>query len=149
MSSLLPYIIDVSIHTLIGLVITLPLWIKPFLPKALFAVFIVTSLLDIDHFVTAKSIRIKDAVTLKHRPNTHSAAFAIAVGGITFGLTRNPKAGIAAGVGVLSHIFRDASSRSAPTPILWPLKVGRIPYWLYIAGEFMLFIGCWLIKKWV
>lgn len=141
------FIIDVFIHTIIGTAVALPLWVKPYLSKVLLAVFLVTSLIDIDHFIVAKSPRIHDAITLKYRPYTHSITFAVVGGFVAFWLTKNPRIGIVIGVGITSHVLRDAIM--GITPILWPLRISKLPVWLYVSGEVILFIGCLILRKWV
>ncbi|MFA5032416.1 MAG: metal-dependent hydrolase [bacterium] len=141
------YIIDVIIHTAIGIIVIIPLWVKPFLRKVLLAVFIASSLIDIDHFIAAKSIYLKDAVTLRYRPYTHSITFAVIVGGITFGITKSPRIGVAVCGGIMSHVLRDAST--GITFILYPMKLTKIPVWVYVMGELLIFICCLVLRKWI
>jgi membrane-bound metal-dependent hydrolase YbcI (DUF457 family) len=149
------YIIDVIIHTIIGIIVTIPLWTKPFLKmehpalavKVLLAVFIVSSLIDVDHFIAAKSIHLKDAATLRHRPYTHSITFAVIAGGIAFGITKNPRIGVAVCAGIMSHVLRDAST--GITFILYPMKLEYIPVWVYVMSEVLIFICCLVLRKWI
>ncbi|MDD5528444.1 MAG: metal-dependent hydrolase [bacterium] len=141
------YLIDVIIHTTIGIIVTVPLWAKPFLRKVLFAVFIVSSLIDIDHFISAKSIHLKDAATLRYRPYTHSITFAVIAGGITFGITKSPRIGVAVCSGIMSHVLRDAST--GITFILYPMKLTKIPVWVYVMSELLIFICCLVLRKWI
>ena len=82
------------------------------------------TLIDIDHPVAARSLRLGPMVSMEVRPRTHSLLSAVGAGGL--GLAAGgPVHGWAAFAGLASHLLHDAGDRAAPTPLLWPLAPAR------------------------
>jgi hypothetical protein len=133
-------IFDNLIHGFISLIILFPLSNKIGLKPSLFLLvaFLLGSCLDIDHFIVARTVYIKDVVHLSLRPYTHSITFSLGIALAVWLLTKSPVWGITVFVGLSSHILRDASN--GITPILWPLHIYKIPIGLYLGGEATLFI---------
>lgn len=134
-------LVDVFIHGIIGLTIASPL-ISPYL---LLLAFTISTILDVDHFIAAKSMRISDAITLKNRPCTHSLTFGVFISSVIWICTKNDKIAITVALAILSHVLRDAPSRK--TLILWPAKFDSIPYWSYIVMEMLLLFICWIFAN--
>ena len=80
--------------------------------------------IDIDHAVAARSLRVRDTTALATRPRTHSVVTALASGTLV-ALARGPVHGWAAFGGLGSHLLHDAGDRAAPTPLLWPFAPAR------------------------
>jgi hypothetical protein len=77
------------------------------------------TVIDVDHAIVARSARPRAMLSLPARPASHgllAAAAAGAVGAAGGGAVH----GWAAFAGLASHVLRDASDGSAPTPLLWP-----------------------------
>jgi membrane-bound metal-dependent hydrolase YbcI (DUF457 family) len=81
-------------------------------------------LIDVDHAVAARSLRIRDTTALPARPRTHSLLTALAAGAAV-GAAAGPVHGWAAFGALASHLFHDAGDRAAPTPLLWPFAPAR------------------------
>ena len=81
-------------------------------------------LIDVDHAVAARSVRIGATTGLDTRPRTHSAVTALATGAAV-GFAAGPVQGWAAFAGLVSHLLHDAGDRAAPTPVLWPFAPAR------------------------
>jgi hypothetical protein len=80
--------------------------------------------IDVDHVVAARSLRIRDTTALDTRPRTHSVVTALAAGAVAT-VAAGPLHGWAATAGLVSHLLHDAGDRAAPTPVLWPLRPPR------------------------
>jgi membrane-bound metal-dependent hydrolase YbcI (DUF457 family) len=80
--------------------------------------------IDIDHAVAARSLRVRDTTALATRPRTHSLVTALAVGALV-AARAGPAHGWAAFGGLVSHLMHDAGDRAAPTPLLWPVAPAR------------------------
>jgi membrane-bound metal-dependent hydrolase YbcI (DUF457 family) len=80
--------------------------------------------IDVDHAVAARSVRIAATTGLDTRPRTHSAVTALAAGAAV-GLAAGPVQGWSAFAGLVSHLLHDAGDRAAPTPVLWPFAPAR------------------------
>ena len=132
-------LLDVLVHGLVALIVVYSLGV-PYV----FIAFIIAVALDIDHFIVAKSFKISDAIKLKYRPYTHSITFAIFVGCVVWGLTKNTILAFTVILAIASHVLRDAST--GVTFILWPFRLLYIPYWSYIMLEIALLIGGWGLK---
>src|SRR5689334_10527 len=81
-------------------------------------------LIDIDHAVAARSLRIRDTTSLATRPRTHSLLTALGAGTLV-GAAAGPLHGWAAFGALASHLLHDAGDRAAPTPLLWPFAPAR------------------------
>jgi membrane-bound metal-dependent hydrolase YbcI (DUF457 family) len=78
-------------------------------------------LIDLDHAVAARSLRVRDTTGLATRPRTHSLVTAAGAGALVT-LARGPVEGWAVFGGLVSHFLHDAGDRAAPTPMLWPFR---------------------------
>lgn len=103
--------------------------------------------IDIDHAVAARSVRIRATTSLATRPRTHSVITALGLGGLV-GLAAGPVHGWAAFGGLASHLLHDAGDRAAPTPMLWPFvparQLGR--RW-QLAGTALLLLGSVAVSR--
>ena len=110
-------------HALIAAAVAAPL-----VPRAgrrvLITAIAAALVIDIDHAVAARSVRIDATTSLLTRPRTHSLVTALGVGaGVT--TAAGPVHGWAAFGALASHLLHDAGDRAAPTPMLWPLAPAR------------------------
>lgn len=133
---------DAFLHGVIALLILLPLchfWYHYAI--AFFSAF----LLDVDHFISARSFRLKDAINLSTRPISHSITFAGALGLVLWLIFPETILPLLLFISVTSHVVKDAET--GITPILWPLKLRKIPHFFYIIIEILLFIGIVIISS--
>jgi membrane-bound metal-dependent hydrolase YbcI (DUF457 family) len=80
--------------------------------------------IDIDHAVAARSVRINATTSLPTRPRTHSLVTAVGAGAAV-GAAAGPVHGWVAFGALVSHLLHDAGDRAAPTPMLWPVAPAR------------------------
>ena len=80
--------------------------------------------IDVDHAVAARSLRVRATTALPMRPRSHSLATALGTG-LAVGAAAGPVHGWAAFGGLVSHLLHDAGDRAAPTPLLWPFAPAR------------------------
>jgi membrane-bound metal-dependent hydrolase YbcI (DUF457 family) len=80
--------------------------------------------IDLDHAVAARSVRLRATTGLDTRPRTHSLVTALAVA-LLVTRRRGPVQGWAVFGGLVSHFLHDAGDRAAPTPMLWPFAPAR------------------------
>jgi len=80
--------------------------------------------IDIDHVVAARSVRVRDTTSLRVRPRSHSLVVALGAGAVA-AAAAGPAHGWAAFGGLASHLMHDAGDRAAPTPVLWPFARAR------------------------
>ena len=80
--------------------------------------------IDVDHAVAARSLRVRDTTALPTRPRSHSLATALGTG-LAVAAAAGPVHGWAAFGGLVSHLLHDAGDRAAPTPLLWPFAPAR------------------------
>jgi membrane-bound metal-dependent hydrolase YbcI (DUF457 family) len=110
-------------HALIAAAVTAPL-----VPRAgrgvLGTAVAVSTVIDADHIVAARSPRVRNTTSLAERPRTHSLVTAAATGA-TVTAVAGPWHGWAAFAGLASHLLHDAGDRAAPTPLLWPFAPAR------------------------
>jgi membrane-bound metal-dependent hydrolase YbcI (DUF457 family) len=110
-------------HALIAATVTAPL-----VPRAgrrvLGTAVAVSTVIDADHIVAARSARVRNTTALAERPRTHSVLTAVATGA-TVSAVAGPWHGWAAFAGLVSHLLHDAGDRAAPTPLLWPFAPAR------------------------
>jgi len=103
--------------------------------------------IDLDHAVAARSVRVRDTTALDTRPRTHSLVTAVAAG-TTVGFARGPVEGWAVVGGLVSHLLHDAGDSAAPTPLLWPFAPARqIGRRRQLAGTALLVLGSALISR--
>jgi hypothetical protein len=80
--------------------------------------------IDVDHAVAARSVRVRDTTGLATRPRSHSLVTALGTGAAV-AAAAGPAHGWAAFGGLASHLLHDAGDRAAPTPLLWPFARAR------------------------
>jgi len=133
-------------HVLIAAAVVAPL--APRSGRAVFGTATAVALLiDIDHAVAARSLRVRDTTGLAVRPPSHSLLVAAAAGAlVAAGAGRWH--GWAAGAALVSHLLHDAGDRAAPTPLLWPFAPARqIGRRRQLAGTALLALGSVLISR--
>jgi hypothetical protein len=110
-------------HALIAAAVAAPL-VRPAGPRVLASAVIAALVIDVDHAVAARSVRIRDTTGLPTRPRTHSLVIALGAGAA---VTRaaGPLHGWATFGALASHLLHDAGDRAAPTPVLWPFAPAR------------------------
>ena len=126
---------DNWVHGMIAVLIALPLFEKRNYLQLVF-VFLIASLLDLDHFIVNFSFSLTKAISLTMRPATHSITFAIAASIIYFVITKNKKWTWIIFIAIVSHVVRDAYGGG--TPIFYPSSISMIPYWSYLIVECLL-----------
>jgi LexA-binding, inner membrane-associated putative hydrolase len=110
-------------HSLIAATVVAPL--VPRAGRAVVATAVAAALvIDVDHAVAARSVRVRHTTALATRPRTHSALTALGTGAVV-AATAGPLHGWAAFAGLVSHLLHDAGDRAAPTPVLWPFAPAR------------------------
>jgi membrane-bound metal-dependent hydrolase YbcI (DUF457 family) len=80
--------------------------------------------IDLDHAVAARSVRVRDTTALDTRPRTHSIVTALTAG-LVVARARGWVEGWAVFSGLVSHFLHDAGDHAAPTPMLWPFAPAR------------------------
>ncbi|XP_022106605.1 transmembrane protein 267-like [Acanthaster planci] len=97
---------------------------------------VLSSILDADHFIVAKSIYLQDALVLPHRPALHSTTLIILISlflHLTVRVTAAQKLQSLPYMFLtasLSHQIRDGSRRGL---WVWPLgSTPPLPYWAYV-----------------
>ena len=110
-------------HALIAAAVAAPL--VPRSGRRVLATAVAAALvIDIDHAVAARSVRIEATTSLPTRPRTHSLVTAVGAGA-TVAAAAGPVHGWAAFGALVSHLLHDAGDRAAPTPMLWPFAPAR------------------------
>jgi membrane-bound metal-dependent hydrolase YbcI (DUF457 family) len=110
-------------HALIAAAVTAPL--VPLAGRRVLGTAVaVSTAIDVDHMVAARSPRVRHTTALAERPRTHSLLTAAATGA-TVTAFAGPWHGWAAFAGLASHLLHDAGDRAAPTPLLWPFAPAR------------------------
>jgi membrane-bound metal-dependent hydrolase YbcI (DUF457 family) len=136
MTSRLQIYSDPLQHALIAGAVVAPLG-ADVLPAAI----VPALLIDVDHAVAARSVRIRDTTALSARPRTHSLVTALGGGALAAALA-GPRHGWAAFAGLASHLLHDAGDRAAPTPVLWPVTPPRqLGRRVQLAGTVALLLG--------
>ncbi|MEY4877189.1 MAG: transrane protein [Bacteroidota bacterium] len=145
---------DNWVHGIIAVLIAFPLFVSEKFGEPLrFAklvqnavvVFLIASLLDLDHFAVNFSFSLTKAISLPMRPITHSLLFATLMSAAFFFITKNKKWTWLIFAAIVSHVVRDAYGGG--TPIFYPAKISMIPYWSYLVSEYLLIISSFLISK--
>ena len=104
-------------------------------------------IIDVDHAVAARSVRIAATTGLDTRPRTHSVLTALATGAALGGLA-GPVQGWAAFAGLVSHLLHDAGDQAAPTPMLWPFAPARqLGRKRQLAGTALLALGSLALSR--
>jgi membrane-bound metal-dependent hydrolase YbcI (DUF457 family) len=119
MSSAVQTYTDPLQHALIAAIVAAPLG-----RSAVRAAVAAALVIDVDHAVAARSVRVRHTTGLDTRPRTHSLVTAL-VAGLVVARARGPVEGWAVFGGLVSHFLHDAGDDAAPTPMLWPLRPAR------------------------
>jgi hypothetical protein len=105
------------------------------------------TLIDVDHPLAARSLRLGPMISMDTRPRSHSLLTALGAGALATA-AGGPAHGWAAFAGLASHLLHDAGDRAAPTPLLWPWaparQLGRGPA---LAGIAALALGSWALSR--
>ncbi|WP_084284325.1 metal-dependent hydrolase [Solirubrobacter soli] len=80
--------------------------------------------IDADHIVAARSVRVRHTTGLDTRPRSHSLITALGAGAAVAAV-RGAEHGWATFAALTSHLLHDAGDRAAPTPLLWPFAPAR------------------------
>ena len=80
--------------------------------------------IDVDHAVAARSLRVRATTSLPMRPRSHSLLTALGTGALVTRVA-GPLHGWAAFGGLASHLMHDAGDSAAPTPLFWPFARER------------------------
>lgn len=148
MAQLVDILSDNVIHTIIAVIVALPLALahRPSALKVMLLAAALGSLIDLDHFVAAGSLSLYAATHLPIRPASHSITFAAALALASLAVTRaNWALAWIVFASITSHVLRDASGGA--TQLLYPLAASAIPFWLYAAGELLLVAGSLLLAR--
>ena len=137
-------LLDTFSHGVISLIICLPLASSLF--DIIFS-FLLAFLLDFDHFVVARSFSLEKATSLPLRPYTHSITFALFLSFIFYLFSKSLKLSFISFFAISSHVIRDADT--GITPILFPLKVYKIPRILYYTLEVLLLVLAFYLRIFV
>jgi membrane-bound metal-dependent hydrolase YbcI (DUF457 family) len=142
--------LDILSHAAIAAFVcvwTVPAWgWRPFMAAIVAAIVI-----DVDHLIAARSIDPQRITALKSRPATHSLASAAAIATAAW-LLGGRRIGYAVGLGLLTHIVRDAAE--FPGVPLWvPFDWNR-HVMLDDRSVALIFVGCLLVnvmvlKSWI
>ena len=110
-------------HAAIAAAVVAPL--APRAPRGVLTTAVAAALLiDLDHVIAARSVRVRATTGLHQRPVSHSLlAAALAAGLVT--ARAGPLHGWAAFAALGSHLLHDAGDTAAPTPLLWPFRPAR------------------------
>jgi hypothetical protein len=133
-------------HVLIAAAVVAPL--APRTGRAVFKTAAAVALLiDVDHAVAARSMRIRDTTGLPVRPPSHSLLVAVSTGAVV-AVRAGPLHGWAATAALVSHLLHDAGDHAAPTPLLWPFAPARqIGRRRQLAGTALLALGSVLVSR--
>lgn len=116
-------LLDPVVHVLLSVAVISPLLAHNSLSSRAWlwalAAAAATTLIDLDHFVAARTLSLAEALELPSRPPTHSVLFVLGCAVMTAVLTRNLLGGGVVFGALASHIVRDAPHYGAP--LLWPL----------------------------
>ena len=110
-------------HALIAAAVAAPL-VRPAGRRVLAGAVAAALVIDLDHAVAARSLRIRDTTALRTRPRTHSLVTAAATG-LAVARAAGPVHGWAVFGALASHLLHDSGDRAAPTPVLWPFAPAR------------------------
>jgi membrane-bound metal-dependent hydrolase YbcI (DUF457 family) len=110
-------------HALIAAAVAAPL-VRPAGRRVLATAVAAALVIDVDHAVAARSVRVRDTTALPTRPRTHSLVTAVAAGA-AMARAAGPVHGWAVFGALASHLLHDAGDRAAPTPVLWPFAPAR------------------------
>lgn len=87
-------------------------------------------MLDLDHILAARSFRLTRCMTMDHRPASHSVLTPLIIAALAERWKPEQHFGLAALVGVGSHLLRDLGTGGAP--LLHPRRIITVPYALVV-----------------
>jgi len=91
----------------------------------------VACLLDLDHFIAARSVRLHAAMRLSQRPFGHSVLFVVALCTLLYLARPARQWALVVAIALGTHQLRDAIRRGL---WLWPFgSTYKLPYWGYLA----------------
>jgi hypothetical protein len=93
-------------------------------PRVVATAVAAATVIDVDHAVAARSLRVRSMTALTTRPRSHSLLTALGAGAVV-GAAAGPLYGWAAFGGLASHLLHDAGDGAASTPVLWPFRPAR------------------------
>jgi LexA-binding, inner membrane-associated putative hydrolase len=114
---------DPLVHALIAAAVAAPL-VPVAGKRVVLTAVAAATVIDVDHAVAARSLRIGATTSLPTRPRSHNLLTALGTGALV-AAAAGPLHGWAAFGGLASHLLHDAGDRSAPTPLLWPFVPAR------------------------
>jgi hypothetical protein len=120
-------LVDSAVHGLVALLVTAPIIHSASSPQLLGIAFLAGTLVDVDHFLVARSRSFWTATHLEKRPPTHSLTFALLVSGGGHLFSRSLATDWVVFSALASHVLCDASAGTAP--VLWPLGKRKVPRW--------------------
>jgi len=82
--------------------------------------------LDLDHILAARSLRLTDCMSMPHRPGSHSVLAPFVIAAVAERWKPQQHFGLAALVGLSSHLLRDLGTGGAP--LLHPRHIITVPY---------------------
>jgi membrane-bound metal-dependent hydrolase YbcI (DUF457 family) len=134
-------------HVLIAAVVTAPLVARGG-RRVLGTAATAALVIDVDHAIAARSVRVRDTTSLTLRPRSHSLVTA-ALAGSLVAAAAGPLHGWAAFSALGSHLLHDAGDRAAPTPVLWPWRPARqLGRRVQLAGTLLLTTGSAIVAGW-
>jgi hypothetical protein len=137
---------DPLVHAGIAALVTAPLVPRAGAGPVLTAVAAGT-LIDVDHPVAARSLRLAASLSLPTRPRSHNAFTALGAAAVATA-AGGPLYGWAAFAGLASHLLHDSGDASAATPLLWPLAPPRqLGRRAQLAGTVALLAGSWVVSR--
>ena len=110
-------------HAAIAAVVVAPLAARA--PRGVLGTAVAAALLiDLDHVIAARSVRVRDTTGLDQRPVSHSVLVATLAAALVTARA-GPLHGWAAFAALGSHLLHDAGDTAAATPLLWPFRPAR------------------------
>ena len=133
-------------HALIAAAVVAPL-VSRAGPRVLRTAVVSSLVIDLDHAVAARSLRLQANISLPTRPRSHNLLTALGVGGLVTAAA-GAAHGWSAFAGLTSHLLHDAGDDAAPTPMLWPFASARqIGRRRQIALTPLLFLGSIAVSR--
>lgn len=124
-------------HGIIGLIVLMP-FMGRYTLKHIVVVFVLTAVLDLDHFVFSGSLSVGDALALSMRPFTHSFTFIAVLVMVLAVLKVRGRIIWIVFAALTSHLLRD--SIDGYTYLFYPLEYSWFPYTGYIVMEVVLLV---------
>jgi membrane-bound metal-dependent hydrolase YbcI (DUF457 family) len=127
-------LLDILCHLGTALTVTLPVLSNTRHSKEFGTTAVVSAIvLDVDHIVAARSLEMRNWMTMPARPPTHSLGAMVALAWAVERFAPGKRLWLAVSLGIGSHLLRDLSTGGAP---LWHPR--RVITWPVPAVMFML-----------